>query len=54
VGWQSRGHYLLYSAVARPDGQLVADDDPYAAQITAELVQQYLGERVIGARTLDP
>jgi hypothetical protein len=54
VGWQSRGHFLLYCAVARPDGQLVADDDPYAAQITAELVQQYLGERVVGARTLDP
>jgi hypothetical protein len=54
VGWHSRGHYLLYCVVARPDGQLVADDDPFAAQITAELVQQYLGEQVVGQRTLDP
>jgi hypothetical protein len=54
VGWHSRGHYLLYCVIARPDGQLVTDDDPYSAQITAELVEQYFGEQVIGARTLDP
>jgi hypothetical protein len=54
VGWQHRGHFLLYCVVARPDGQLVTDDDPYAATITAELVEQYLGERIVGQRTLDP
>ncbi|GAA3910812.1 hypothetical protein [Actinoplanes auranticolor] len=54
VGWHSRGHYLLYCVIARPDGQLVADDDPYAARITTELVERYLGAQVIGARTLDP
>jgi hypothetical protein len=54
VGWHSRGHYLLYCVIARPDGQLVTDDDPYSARITAELVEQYLGEQVIGGRTLDP
>jgi hypothetical protein len=54
VGWHSRGHYLLYCVVARPDGQLVTDDDPYAARITAELVEQYLGEQVVGQRTSDP
>ncbi|MFB9363123.1 hypothetical protein [Actinoplanes nipponensis] len=54
VGWHHRGHYLLYCVVARPDGQLVADDDPYAARITDELVQRYLGERVVGRRTLHP
>ncbi|MEU8232899.1 hypothetical protein AB0C12_25255 [Actinoplanes sp. NPDC048967] len=52
VGWHSRGHYLLYCVIARPDGQLVTDDDPYAARITAELVERYLGEQVIGKRTL--
>jgi hypothetical protein len=50
VAWHSRGHYLLYTVVARPDGRLVTDDDPYAARITAELVGQYLGERIIGKR----
>ncbi|RSM68977.1 hypothetical protein DMB66_11900 [Actinoplanes sp. ATCC 53533] len=54
VGWRSRGHFLLYCVVARPDGQLVTDDDPYAARITAELVEEYLGERVVGQRTLAP
>ena len=54
VGWHSRGHFLLYCVIARPDGQLVADDDPYSAQITVELVEQYLGEQVVGGRTLDP
>ncbi|MEU8606580.1 hypothetical protein AB0C29_01040 [Actinoplanes sp. NPDC048791] len=52
VGWHSRGHYLLYCVIARPDGQLVTDDDPYAARITTELVERYLGEQVIGKRTL--
>jgi hypothetical protein len=51
VGWHSRGHYLLYCVIARPDGQLVADDDPYAARITADLVERYLGEQIIGQRT---
>jgi hypothetical protein len=54
VGWHSRGHFLLYCVIARPDGQLVTDDDPYSARITAELVEQYLGEQVVGERTLDP
>ena len=54
VGWRSRGHFLLYCVVARPDGQIVTDDDPYAARITAELVEEYLGERVVGQRTLAP
>jgi hypothetical protein len=54
VVWHNRGHYLLYCAIARPDGQLVADDDPYAARITTEVVEQYLGEQVVGQRTLDP
>ncbi len=54
VGWRSHGHYLLYSVVSRPDGQLVTDDDPYAARISAELVEDYLGRQVIGRRTLDP
>ena len=54
VAWRSRGHFLLYCVVARPDGQLVTDNDPYAARITAELVEDYLGERVVGQRTPAP
>jgi hypothetical protein len=54
VGWHERGHFLVYCVIARPDGEVVHDDDPYARQITAELVESYLGEQVVGRRTLDP
>jgi hypothetical protein len=54
VGWHDRGHYLLYCVIARPDGSVVADDDPFAAEITTDLVERYLGEQVLGRRTLDP
>lgn len=54
VAWQHRGHFLAYCVIARPDGQLVTDDDPYARRIAADLVEQYLSEDVVGRRTLDP
>jgi hypothetical protein len=50
VGWHAVGHYLLYCVITRPDGQLVTADDPHAAQITAELVDAYLGASVLGRR----
>jgi hypothetical protein len=54
AGWRDRGHYLLYCVIARPDGQLVTDDDPYAARITADLVERYLSEDVLAARESGP
>jgi hypothetical protein len=50
VGWHALGHYVLYCVITRPDGQLVSADDPYAARITAELVDAYLGQSVLGRR----
>ena len=50
VAWRSRGHFLIYCVIARPDGQVVRDDDPYAQRITADLVDSYLGTTVIGKR----
>jgi hypothetical protein len=50
VGWHAQGHYLLYCVITRPGGRLVAGDDPYAGRITAELVDTYLGEAVLGRR----
>ena len=50
VGWHSRGHYLLYCVITRPDGRLVPNDDPNAARITTELVDGYLGTSVLGKR----
>ena len=50
VGWHALGHYLLYCVIIRTDGRLVTADDPYAARITAELVDSYLGESVLTRR----
>lgn len=54
LGWHNVGHYLLYCAISRPDGTLVADEDPYAERITADLVEQYLAEDVLGRRSVNP
>jgi hypothetical protein len=51
VGWHAAGHYLLYCVVSHPDGQVVANDDQVAARISTELVDRYLTESVLGART---
>jgi hypothetical protein len=50
VGWHTRGHYLLYCVITRPDGQVVPDGDQNATRITADLVDGYLGENVLGRR----
>ncbi|MET8151616.1 hypothetical protein ACIBSW_27965 [Actinoplanes sp. NPDC049668] len=54
VGWQHRGHFLLYCVIARPDGSLVQDDDPYAERITADLIGHYLDETIISNRAGQP
>jgi hypothetical protein len=54
VGWRSRGHYLVYCVISRPDNQVVTDDDQYAERISADLLESYLDSEIIGARTLDP
>ena len=50
VGWRTRGHYLLYCVINRPDGELVTADDPYAVRITNDLVDSYLGTTILGRR----
>jgi hypothetical protein len=50
VGWQERGHYLVYCVIAAPDGQLVRADDRYARRITTDLLESYLGGEILGAR----
>jgi hypothetical protein len=54
VGWHDLGHFLVYCVITRPDGQLVSDDDPYARQITADLVESYLEGTVLGRRGSRP
>ncbi|MDT5032748.1 MAG: hypothetical protein QOC94_2919 [Actinoplanes sp.] len=54
IGWHDVGHYLIYCAITRPDGQLISDDDPNATRITADLVESYLGGTVLGRRQSHP
>ncbi|BCJ52349.1 hypothetical protein Asp14428_38240 [Actinoplanes sp. NBRC 14428] len=54
VGWHTAGHYVLYCAISRPDGSLVTDDDPYAEQITEDVVEHYLTQDVIARRSINP
>lgn len=51
VGWHSRGHYLLYCVITRPNGAVVPNDDPNAARITADLVDGYLSAGVLTERS---
>jgi hypothetical protein len=50
VSWITRGHYLIYCVIARPDGQIVRDDDPFAKRIVFDLVESYLREDILGRR----
>jgi hypothetical protein len=50
VGWHEHGHYLVYCVISRPDGRVVTDEDPYASRITADLVESYLGRKILGGR----
>ncbi|MCM4079814.1 hypothetical protein [Paractinoplanes hotanensis] len=54
VGWRTRGNFLLYCVITRPGGQVVPADDPYAARITAELVDTHLGGSVLGHQAAPP
>jgi hypothetical protein len=50
VNWHEHGHFLVYAVITRPDGQVVHDDDPYARQITVDLIESYLNGQVLAKR----
>lgn len=52
VGWDTRGHYLMYCVIARSDGKKFADDDPYAAQILYDIVELHLRDAVLEKRAV--
>jgi len=51
VSWHVRGHFLVYCVIARPDGQIIRDDDRPAQRIVYDMVESYLRDGVIGRRT---
>jgi hypothetical protein len=54
VGWDIRGHYLIYCVIARADGREFADDDPFARQIMYDVVEWYLRDKVLETRATEP
>ncbi|HEY3010709.1 MAG TPA: hypothetical protein VGJ63_21985 [Micromonosporaceae bacterium] len=50
VGWDIRGHYLIYCVIARADGKAFADNDPYARQILFDIVEWHLRDTVLEKR----
>jgi hypothetical protein len=54
VGWDIRGHYLIYCVIARADGKKFADADPYAKQILYDIVEMHLRDSVLEKRATAP
>jgi hypothetical protein len=54
VGWDIRGHYLIYCVIARTDGKKFAEDDPYAKQILFDIVEMHLRDKVLAKRATAP
>jgi hypothetical protein len=50
VSWHVRGHYVVYCVTARPDARQLADTDPDALRIEADLLGHYLRETVLSGR----
>lgn len=50
VGWHARGHYLLYCVITHTNGAVVPNNDPNAARITADLIDNYLDAGVLTRR----
>jgi hypothetical protein len=50
VAWDTRGHYLVYSIIALTNGKAIAASDKRVSQIITDVVENYLGDKVLGAR----
>jgi hypothetical protein len=54
LGWDVRGHFLLYCVIARADGKEFAEGDPYARQIIFDIVELHLRGTVLDKRAVVP
>ncbi len=45
--WEVRGHFLIYTVIAKVDGSAFEPDDAGAKVIVYDILQQYLREKVI-------
>jgi len=54
LGWDVRGHFLIYCVIARADGKEFAQGDPYAKQIIFDIVEIHLRNTVLERRAFVP
>jgi len=55
VGWDYRGHYLIYVVIARADGAPFSDGDASHAQLILwDIIEVHLRENVLDGRALAP
>src|SRR5258708_25645661 len=50
VAWDTRGHYLVYSIIALASGKAITASDKRVPAIITDVVENYLGDNVLGAR----
>lgn len=50
LGWDIRGHYLVYCVIARSDGKEFQPGDPYAKQIIYDVIVLHLRNTVLEKR----
>gem|GEM_PF-1177808 len=50
VAWDTRGHYLVYSIIALTSGKAIAASDKQVPAIITDVVENFLGDKVLGAR----
>lgn len=54
LGWDYRGHFLVYCVIARADGKDFAAGDPFAQQILYDVIELHLLGTVVAKRATAP
>jgi hypothetical protein len=54
LGWDVRGHFLVYCVIARADGKPFAQNDQYAKQIIYDIIELHLRNSVLEKRATVP
>jgi len=52
LGWDVRGHYLVYCVIARANGEKFEPGDPYAKQIIYDMIVLHLKNNVLDNRAV--
>jgi hypothetical protein len=53
LSWDIYGHFLVYTVIAKSDGQAFASDDPNVPVMRYDIVEKYLRDVVLAAWSID-